>query len=188
MVMDSHSCFMTKGKVKTQPQFPPEKKVVDSSEHSRVSHNLSTNREEMFPLFFPPEQMKIVPRLDLQGRRGSTDYIDFLQCSELTEPVMKGEDLFGRLFLAFLHARGVMVWFQRYSPEWDYWTHAGRLPQGVSVSGGCASDRFGSDQRTVWARAALARFYGKKIKQEITQWLPLSLPTALLGLVCSFFG
>ena len=40
-----------------------------------------------------------IPIQDIGRREGSTGYIDFLKWEEVTEPVMKGMDLFGRRFV-----------------------------------------------------------------------------------------
>lgn len=55
---------------------------------------------------FADHYMRIdqLPVLDLKGRQGSTDYIDFIRPGDMTAPVMRYKDRFNRLGLA-LHLR-----------------------------------------------------------------------------------
>jgi len=46
------------------------------------------------------EQVTSWPILDLNGRMGWTDYIDFLSSQDLTAPVMRGIDSYNRPFIA----------------------------------------------------------------------------------------
>lgn len=72
------------------------------------------------------------PELDLAGRRGSTDYIDFLSPHELTHSVMRGIDRFQRPFISLklranLAGGGfgppfVVTLFQRYTDR-GLWTY-----------------------------------------------------------------
>ena len=59
------------------------------------------------------------PILDLGTRSGWTDYIDFITWEEVTEPVMKGIDCYGRKFVVvkFLvnQIRIMQTFFQRYT-------------------------------------------------------------------------
>jgi hypothetical protein len=41
-----------------------------------------------------------LPGIGFTRKTGSTDYIDFLQPADLSAPIMKGIDRFGRRFIA----------------------------------------------------------------------------------------
>jgi hypothetical protein len=74
------------------------------------------------------------PVLDLNGRNGSTDYIDFLQPKDLTAPIMRGIDCFRRPFITFRYMVSdgrnsdnmeVETIFQRYTDDKLCWTSGG---------------------------------------------------------------
>lgn len=87
-----------------------------------------------------------LPVLNLNKRQGVTDYIDFIDSEEMTSPVMKFRDVFGRPGIAFhlvgkkpgyqvdmrnckntAELDGVLVLFQRYSTPgtWSLaWGHS----------------------------------------------------------------
>ena len=60
-----------------------------------------------------------IPILDIGSREEATSYGDFLKWEEVTEPVMKGMDLFGRRFvvlkLSIEDTNFMETYFQRYS-------------------------------------------------------------------------
>ena len=60
-----------------------------------------------------------VPILHLGGRKGWTEYIDFITLEEVTSPVMKGTDCFGRHFIVIKMLVDditiLQTFFQRYS-------------------------------------------------------------------------
>ena len=60
-----------------------------------------------------------VPRLDIINRFGATQYIDFIKWDEVTSPIMKGTDYFGRYFVVikfFINDMKIMqTFFQRYT-------------------------------------------------------------------------
>lgn len=60
-----------------------------------------------------------IPILDIGRRVGQTDYIDFIKWDEVTEPVMKGIDVYGRHFIVIKVSIGdinlMETYFQRYS-------------------------------------------------------------------------
>jgi hypothetical protein len=68
-----------------------------------------------------------LPILDLQGRMGDTDYIDFLEPADLKEPLMKGFDKYKRPFLAIKMKDNqddhifITTIFQRYKDN-ERWT------------------------------------------------------------------
>lgn len=78
-----------------------------------------------------------LPILDLQGRRGATDYIDFVKVSEMTAPIMKGIDCQDRPFIALrwtnrkwnqaqgLEKKYVTTVFQRSRPDSEHWESGG---------------------------------------------------------------
>jgi hypothetical protein len=71
---------------------------------------------------------EVLPTIDLQGRMGNTDYIDFLRAEDLPASICKYVDRYGRPGLAFkfvVVGTGLeYVWcpFQRYtnSPSWSF--------------------------------------------------------------------
>ena len=70
-----------------------------------------------------------MPILDLQGRTGMTDYIDFLKPEELTHNIMKGVDCYRRSFLSFKvldiknNKKRVFTIFQRYTDDIFLWVN-----------------------------------------------------------------
>lgn len=60
-----------------------------------------------------------LPILDLQGRNGHTDYIDFIKPDDMEFSIMKGIDLFKRPFISLKvninNKETVGTFFQRYS-------------------------------------------------------------------------
>ena len=77
--------------------------------------------------------------LDLNGRVGNTDYIDFIKQTDFmskTDCILRGKDKFSRSFIAIRHELGVVTFFQRYTDSKNYWTHGGNLPNGIYGSGG----------------------------------------------------
>ncbi len=69
-----------------------------------------------------------IPQLDLKGRMGATGYIDFLNPEEMSGPIMKGVDKFGRPFIALkmelTEKPFIVTLFQRYvgGERGDMWT------------------------------------------------------------------
>ena len=41
-----------------------------------------------------------IPLLDLKGKWSESGFIDFIKTEEMSNPIMKGEDIFGRPFVA----------------------------------------------------------------------------------------
>ena len=82
-----------------------------------------------------------IKNLSIGNRVGSTEYIDFIKWEEVTDPVMKGVDCFGRSFLVvkFLinDSEPIMqTFFQRYSHYNSNWMgcgHATKLLFGVNI-------------------------------------------------------
>ncbi len=76
------------------------------------------------------EAYDAIPNLDLRERMGIAGNIDFLQPDDLAAPVMKGNDKFGRPFIAIraTHRNGnlrcVLVAFQRFT-EGGLWVYQG---------------------------------------------------------------
>jgi len=60
-----------------------------------------------------------IPDYDVGNRNGHTDYIDYLKWNEITEPVMKGIDIFGRHFVVVKmkidNKLFMETYFQRYT-------------------------------------------------------------------------
>jgi len=75
-----------------------------------------------------------LPEIDLKDRRGATDYIDFIQVSDLPVDchLARGVDVFKRTFLAFKvlveqKEECVMTLFQRYTDTLLPWVTAGPI-------------------------------------------------------------
>lgn len=77
------------------------------------------------------EKYDALPVLDLGEREGKTLYIDFIKEYEMTAPIMKFEDKFGRKGIAVRTEEGVQTFFHRYKQE-ATWSDAGR---GISITG-----------------------------------------------------
>lgn len=75
-----------------------------------------------------------IPILDLHGQMGETNYIDFLQPQDLSAPIMKGQDKYGRPFIALKLINQetgnlfVATLFQRYQDS-DRWIFISREDQ-----------------------------------------------------------
>lgn len=91
---------------------------------------------EFVPLHYPLEIREVfsqcaididtLPRLDLQGRIGETEYIDFLNPDDLTESAMQFRDRLGRIGVALkfkdnLNRVGVLAVFQRDADDSTIW-------------------------------------------------------------------
>ena len=48
-----------------------------------------------------------IPILNIGGRTGGTDYIDFIKYDEVVEPVMKGTDFYKRPFIVLKFVIGL---------------------------------------------------------------------------------
>ena len=79
--------------------------------------------------WFPFINRKDIPILDLKGRRGPTDYIDFLVFEDLKYPIMRGTDFARRKFIVIKSLVGgkpsLDTIFQRYSNERYCWVNSG---------------------------------------------------------------
>ena len=68
---------------------------------------------------------KDLPKLDVGQRMGHTDYIDYIDVKELSEPIMKGVDCCNRPFLVVKCIVGKDVYgqtfFQRYTDDKNLW-------------------------------------------------------------------
>lgn len=87
-----------------------------------------------------------LPVLDIGNREGSTGYIDFLRPADLTAPIMRGTDRYGRPFISMkLHERAtggeaVITIFQRYV-EGGRWTYGGNFPSPGNFFNGVFTDQ-----------------------------------------------
>ena len=82
-----------------------------------------------------------IPVLDIGNRQGSPDYIDFLKWEEVTEPIMKGIDIFNRTFIVvklIINNNKIMeTYFQRYTRETSHWHCCGHATSLlISTTGG----------------------------------------------------
>jgi hypothetical protein len=79
-----------------------------------------------------------LPNLDLQGRRGKTGYIDFLEKGDLSASAMKGVDYLNRFFITFkvrnksTGTEFTQTAFQRY-PKDSYWVWGGNEVPGDGI-------------------------------------------------------
>ncbi len=80
--------------------------------------------EYMTSLFDPAGNL---PKLDIGQRTGETEYIDFILAEEMSHPMMKGTDRFGRHFFCMKSGGRVHTFFQRCSDSTASWTDAGSL-------------------------------------------------------------
>ena len=84
--------------------------------------------------------------LDVQHRTGLTGYIDFIDLSEITAPVMKGIDIFSRPFFtvcAEIQYHGdeniiptFTTFFQRYTDNPRLWMACGKYHELIATQGG----------------------------------------------------
>ena len=79
--------------------------------------------------WFPFVNRKDIPVLDLKGRRGVTDYIDFLEFEDLKYPIMRGTDFANRKFIVIKslisRRHSFDTIFQRYSNDRYCWVNSG---------------------------------------------------------------
>ena len=79
--------------------------------------------------WFPFVNRKDIPVLDLKGRRGVTDYIDFLEFEDLKYPIMRGTDFADRKFIVIkslvCKRPSFDTIFQRYSDDRYCWVNSG---------------------------------------------------------------
>ena len=54
---------------------------------------------------------------------GPTDYIDNIKPSDLTYPVMRGKDIYNRLYVVVHYKNNVQTYFQRYTNDDTLWTY-----------------------------------------------------------------
>ena len=89
-----------------------------------------------------------IPYLEIGNRQGHTDYIDFLKFDEVTHPIMRGLDLWGRQFyvIKFLvnnEEKLMQTFFQRYSRIDSLWQGCGHATVNlIDTSGGMSKEQF----------------------------------------------
>ena len=83
-----------------------------------------------------------IPFIDTKNRQGVTGYIDYIDASEVTHPIMKGYDHLGRkvIIMQFIVNKKIYIqtFFQRYS-NWEYTWMSARVtgsPTFISSVGG----------------------------------------------------
>jgi len=83
-----------------------------------------------------------IPFIDTKNRQGVTGYIDYIDASEVTHPIMKGSDHIGRkvIIMQFIVNKKIYIqtFFQRYS-NWEYTWMSARVtgsPTFISSIGG----------------------------------------------------
>jgi len=79
----------------------------------------------MIPFIIPPN----IPTLNLGNFSGNTAYIDFIKLTQMTEPIMRGIDVYNRRFVAIkMNINNVLLFqtfFQRYTDSEGLWMGAG---------------------------------------------------------------
>ena len=84
-----------------------------------------------------------IPDYDVGNRNGQTDYIDYLKWDEITEPVMKGIDIFGRHFVVVKmkidNKLFMETYFQRYTND-SRWMSCGHATSRFLNTGGTGLD------------------------------------------------
>lgn len=123
-----------------------------------------------------------VPILDIGGRRGSTDYIDFIKLKEVSAPVMKGVDCYSRHFVV-LKIKGktdqgdvmdlFQTFFQRYTNNKHTWMGAGGLMYELfSTCGGMKSNHFTAIKDIIEGKIADVSWSYRNAKEKIeSAWL-----------------
>ncbi len=90
------------------------------------------------------------PNLDIGDRQGHTDYIDFINPSELTHPIMLGIDILKRPFIV-IKAIGTLndemvkfteTFFQRYTENQSLWVGACAGKMFLDTTGGMTDKHF----------------------------------------------
>ena len=89
------------------------------------------------------------PTLDTGNRNGLTDYIDYIELSEVTDMVVKGSDLFNRPFFVIKYkiegfdAVCIQTFFKRYSNTEYPWMGCGHFTANlIDTSGGISTVQF----------------------------------------------
>ena len=100
-------------------------------------------------MFF--DHLDTLPKLDLKGRGGGTDYIDFITWDEVTEPAMTGVDCFRRSFIVIKFIIGentpepkkiMQTFFQRYT-DGHKWMGCGHATENLMWTiGGMEENQF----------------------------------------------
>ena len=84
-----------------------------------------------------------IPDYDVGSRNGQTDYIDYLKWEEITEPVMKGIDIFSRHFVVVKmkidNKLFMETYFQRYTND-SRWMSCGHATSRFLNTGGTGLD------------------------------------------------
>ena len=84
-----------------------------------------------------------IPNYDVGNRNGQTDYIDYLKWDEITEPVMKGIDIFSRHFVVVKikidNKLFMETYFQRYTND-SRWMSCGHATSRFLNTGGTGLD------------------------------------------------
>jgi hypothetical protein len=82
-----------------------------------------------------------MPSLDLKGKMGITDYIDFIKVNDMKNPVMKYVDKYGRPGVA-IHIVGdkeecVLCPFQRYYENENFWSYGWYSDMSSEINKSC---------------------------------------------------
>ena len=91
-------------------------------------------------VFWSRFQFLQLPVLEIPGRYGSTDYIDFINSRDMQDNrIMRGVDGLHRNFISVQNEKYIFTFFQRYTTDPTLWTVGGRVPSEYHIS----SFRFG---------------------------------------------
>lgn len=87
--------------------------------------------DKMMALFGGREEFERLPVLDIGDKMGKTDYIDFIKPSDMTDPIMRGKDKYGREFFSIRakingEQQQVQTFFQRHLKE-GTWSDGGDI-------------------------------------------------------------
>ncbi len=89
--------------------------------------------EKMMSIFGGKKEYEALPVLDVGERCGSTGYIDYIRLDEMTAPMMRGTDRFGRRFFIIRYRvrngcidRDCQTFFERFSNQ-DSWAQSSGL-------------------------------------------------------------
>ena len=112
---------------------------TETDKERSIRREIALNYPKQLISFTSIQDILKISVLDLNGRVGATDYIDFIQQKDFMPTgdfILRGADKFSRSFIAIRHELGVVTFFQRYTDSKSYWIHGGNLPNGVCGSGG----------------------------------------------------
>ena len=102
---------------------------------------LKFNNDELY------NKYQNLPVLNIGRLNGVTDYLDFFTLKQVTHPIMKGTDVFGRKFIVIKCVINnkifMQTFFQRYSDNTNHWMGCGHATSLIiDTSGGMEEIQF----------------------------------------------